>query len=115
MSEKFTPGPWLVQNGTDVFTGLNAKRRDGVESANNDGWHIADCSMGVAFDTDGQERTLLPSEMVANANLISAAPEMYEALDRISRRIQAGTLDEWSWQALVDLAERTLKKARGEA
>ena len=83
MNEKFTPGPWEVQNGTDVFTGLNAKRRDGVASENNDGWHVADCSMGVTFDTDGQERTLKPSEMVANAHLIAAAPDLYEAVKRM--------------------------------
>ena len=121
MSEKFTPGPWWVQNGTDVFTGLNAKRRDGVESANNDGWHIADCSMGVTFDTDGQKRTLLPSEMVANAHLIAAAPEMYEALQAILPYVPISSASEGgavarSWNVIAaDKVRAALKKARGES
>lgn len=100
MSERFTKGEWIigdennqcceVQIGETVCSISRYEKMSGV----------------MVIDRD---------EMLANAHLIAAAPEMYHALDRISRRMQAGTLDEWSWQALVDLAERTLKEARGES
>lgn len=100
MNEKFTPGPWWVEIGEgddDYGTAYVCHKR-------------TECPDTTICAFDGEDKFDAP-----NAHLIAAAPEMYEALDKISRRIQSGTLDEWSWQALVDLAERNLKKARGES
>ena len=74
-----TPGPWIKLNVTDVFTNLGAVRSDGLKADNNDGWQIADCDMGVTFCEDGTF-PLTYEEKEANACLISAAPEMLEAL-----------------------------------
>ncbi len=77
---KFTPGPWFVCNGTDVFTGLGAVNSQGCAASINDGWQIADCSIGVTFTSDGQESHLSMSENMANAALIAAAPDLLEEL-----------------------------------
>lgn len=71
MSEfKGTPGPWVVTNTADIFTGLGAKNSEGIEASRNDGWHVADCDMGG----------LCLEEVASNAQLIAAAPELLEAL-----------------------------------
>lgn len=46
----------------------------------------------------------------ANANLIAAAPEMYEALDKVNK-----WLDECDLDAYFPKLDELLKKARGEA
>lgn len=75
---KFTPAPWTVHNTGDVFTGLGAQNAEGIEAPSNDGWHIADCDMGGL----GLE------ELQANAHLIAAAPDMYEALQQAITSMQ---------------------------
>lgn len=50
----------------------------------------------------------------ANARLMAAAPELFEALDQIQRRIAAGDLDEWSLQSLERIAAEAIEKAKGE-
>lgn len=113
MNEKFTPGPWEVLNSADVFTAQNAKRRDGVASAYNDGWHIADCAMGVTFMPDGQTYVLELQEVIANAHLIAAAPDMYAVLSELE---ESSTY--WSeYDVPIGIPDRimaALKKARGE-
>lgn len=105
MSElKFTPGPWQSVNATDVFTPLAAKTRSGKKAPKDDGWHIADCQ--PAFSD------MPHSEMRANAALIAAAPELYEALENAStmlRRVELESSDEYQ------AAMRVLAKARGES
>jgi len=90
MSEKFTPGPWVRMNVTDVFT-------DGKS-----GQQIADCMPNIAVSIN---------ELAANAALIAAAPELYEAL-------------EWAYRVhgehggplgLGVAMKAALEKARGES
>lgn len=68
---KHTPGPWAITNTADIFTPLGATNAEGIAAVSNDGWHIADCDMGA----------LCLDEVSANARLISAAPDLLEALE----------------------------------
>lgn len=48
-----TPTPWKVRNATDIFSELGADSGDGCVAASNDGWQIADCSVGLTSTADG--------------------------------------------------------------
>lgn len=108
---KHTPGPWL-REGTSVY------------ALQQDGWRKGEPCMvnrfyaQVQFGRAGGELT--PHEEVeANARLISAAPELLEALEwavmsyniGYSKLIR-GQNDEHC--AAVDRLRAALKKARGE-
>lgn len=82
----WTPGPWEVANGSDVFTHLGGRNASGVAAAKNDGWHIADCDMGPSSTEEG-EADIPNVEKLANARLIAAAPTMHEY---IAKRADAG-------------------------
>lgn len=81
----FTPAPWEVLNGTDVFAGLGAPNREGIQTSICDGWHIADCDGINPYDRDMNEVSLSLKEKVANARLIAQAPRMYSALEALSK------------------------------
>jgi hypothetical protein len=71
----------------------------------------------VPFTSDPQHSSVMTSsgegvaevfDSPANARLIAAAPELYEALDTFMR---LGTMDD---QSAIDAARAALAKARGE-
>jgi len=69
MKAKFTPGPWLVQPGfLTVYTMSNGES----------GTTNAVASVCQESTSSGSSQTREDAE--ANANLIAAAPELYEAL-----------------------------------
>lgn len=71
--ERFTPGPWEVCNGIDVYPVGDFEARK----------LIADCdAMNAPVDNHGDhlDTDMTYAECKANARLISAAPDMYEAL-----------------------------------
>lgn len=73
MSEsKFTPGPWLASQTMRVHGAVPSS--DGVDICSADNANI-----GLVYWAESGSR----SETRANANLIAAAPEMYEALKRV--------------------------------
>ena len=90
---KFTPGPWEVR----VWDG--------------DHWPIWRTSIA---EKNGKGHALFISakhapNVPANAHLIAAAPDLYEALcDMVSDR-------ECLSEATIDFAKRALAKARGES
>lgn len=90
MSE-WTPGPWEAVNERDVDTA--------------DGKCIA--IMGVGVD-----------EFEANAHLIAAAPDLYEALEKILREcgdeMSDGYLANFVHSDKASVARAALAKARGE-
>lgn len=107
MSEtKFTKGPWIFVEENigklshDAYHLLHGQPGDG-------GWekplYIAvGCSMGI-------ERELGAGVAEANAHLIAAAPELYEALDEMVERLERNG---WSG-ADIDKANAALARARG--
>ena len=96
---KFTPGPWAVDNRASFC--VNAER---------DGAAGGVCSTGGYYASwrDGEELML---ENQANAHLIAAAPELYEALERMVADYDIGEMTE---TPILDVANAALAKARGE-
>lgn len=83
---KFTPGPWRVRFGNI-----------GHVAAEN-GALVAKC-----------QRLTGLCNLQANAHLIAAAPELYEALERVIKII-----DDSSWCLKLTEERAALAKARGE-
>ena len=77
MNEKFTPGPWFVDADFYVYGGDGRKNQgeyfDGVEFP-----------LVCDAESDSRDRT----ENKANAALIAAAPEMYEALKKLKECLE---------------------------
>ena len=93
-NRKFTPGPWKV--------GLHYNEIIDVDSV---GWS----GMIQASEND----SLFPNQGKANANLIAAAPELFEALQKMIERLE----DRSEYDKCVQLyyeARKAIKKALGE-
>ena len=91
MSEKFTPGPWEIKHGADTWRIAKGKER----------------ITGYAWTKTSR---VINGED-ANAALIAAAPDMYEALIAV--------LNQYETDGFIDIdkyenAEAALAKARGE-
>ncbi len=110
MSEKpmWTPGPWEVRRAKYPVDG---------EFDYAIGAEIDDAQYCIA-EAFGRaaEYQYLPAE--ANAHLIAAAPEMYEALERwlrLATNPQISSETYWrEWPSIRDAADAALAKARGE-
>lgn len=105
--EHFTPGPWIVRHTEDcrVINIYADEKRGGLKI----------CTMHGSMDTVAQD----------NAALISAAPDMYEALkglidifSKLNIEVDKPVLDRTPvWRKLCHIlcsADEALKKARGE-
>jgi len=91
---KFTPGPWRWNKDKSVlFSRLNAAVVDSKE----------DEHVGAVVVVNN-----------ANANLIAAAPELYNALELLVNGFyEVDSLEQW--EMWIDQARAALAKARGEA
>ena len=92
-SNKFTPGPWS----------LDESRHAGCINRLNPFRHIGMVSAYQATKEDKEENR-------ANALLISAAPDLLEALEAVMRAHDLGT---HNFNA-HDLATKAISKARGQ-
>ena len=91
MSEKWTPGPWAV-NGDKIETTYGTLRR----------------RVAIIDDGAGIENP------EANANIISAAPDLYAALSKMcSNALELGYCHMADCNACPSMA--ALRKARGES
>jgi len=99
---KFTPGPWEVEDGGEnyfpaVFIGPHLSYHD--HSGNgfrsrlviNEGPTPRDVKKGTGFGTT-------QGTCIANARLISAAPDMYAALNYVTAMMDYA-LDKFDWGA----------------
>ncbi|WP_157726263.1 hypothetical protein [Xanthomonas citri] len=129
MSEtNWTPGPWAVSDFyTDCSTILDTNGYAHVEAFSTAILQDYQKILGVDHWADSGEasRHVSVDEQAANAHLIAAAPELYEALDSSIIRQLIGEIEDnpsvataglWAlavqWMELRDAA---LAKARGEA
>lgn len=107
---KFTPGPWMAEFDnpfTAVGEGHLIKAADAANSPVALLW--------VGGGTKGKPR------QKANAHLIKASPDMYEALDGIINVLTSGfcmqagfRFGKTTLQESVHIANEALEKARGE-
>lgn len=106
---KFTPGPWLADTRSGCLAVYPLDREmDSPGIGPHDERNIHYSSKGAEYDGD---RWHMDEQSQANAHLIAAAPELYEALDNI--------LELASWEPYMDdaiiKARAALAKARGES
>lgn len=101
MSErKWTPGPWTVRQAYRSIISASPTGYDDAESIEAYGGHLV-CE-SVKWD--------------ANAQLIAAAPDLYEALDYLVSCTQLADDADWSeGDDPLSAARAALAKARGEA
>ena len=99
MSEKWTKGPWEIRK----YKAPYGSRAMAVEILTDE---IIVAKLGVELD----------DECKANAHLIAAAPDLYDALELIYGRLLMSDRDGGSRITAEDgeMAELALKKARGE-
>lgn len=112
--EKFTPGPWILdwKKSPLLFpfiwqeNGFAVAKVCGKPSAK-----LENTTIPVTCLSDYAE----PEKVLANANLIAAAPEMYEFI-RWLRSIngQCAILNKKNLPEIMDRATEILRKARGE-
>lgn len=115
---KHTPGPWEVINSTGVFSALGADSGDGTPADSNDGWNICDCSVGVTA-VDGEYLELGFDVQKSNARLISAAPDLLEALVALTEdsfpRFTGGCVGTFDIRSgAYEKALAAIAKAKGE-
>lgn len=103
--QKFTPGPWTLCRTTD--------------GGKTVAFHVAADPHGslhpVVEYREGKVRA--PEEIEANARLISAAPELYEALKELAAaydNYDGGSISEKRISRAIEAADAALTKARGD-
>lgn len=96
---KWTPGPWFVNHSDDGCP-----------------WGVVQVSDNRQIRPEGRSF----SEAKANAHLVAASPELYEALSAITEMytdmINSGDCGNWNpeYDEEVTEARRVMAKARGE-
>ena len=77
-------------------------------------WHVDGCNINAgstAYLVANQRATA--HQLRANARLIAAAPELLEALTRLLRESEAGSLDERETELTMQEAYRAIRLATG--
>ena len=108
MSEKFTPGPWYADKYGKIW-------RNVPSDLYEYGGKIAG-DMPLALVNRGwYEKDERPYPQQANANLIAAAPDMYEALECACDKYCIGYAGDSLVKCEDCVIQKALCKARGEA
>lgn len=102
--EKWTPGPWTSASGPSSIVGWPVVA--------NTGRAIASVMyLNIKPNADTTERKAFNSESRANARLIAAAPELYEALAQMVEWYGVPDAIAWTSRALEDEAVDVLSRA----
>lgn len=102
---RHTPGPWEIHR--EFVDGQDVHIRAPVVGNRGDYWWIAGMCAGMFLD-----------ETEANARLISAAPDLYEALKRARNQVVAfalDTLDAEQAKAQVAYIDAAIARAEGKS
>lgn len=113
MEKKFTPGPWVIGDENNQ----HAQVCLGDSNCSVDLRRFADYPNCPDMSRD---------EMLANASLIAAAPDLYDALESCLPWLEEQSTDEcadaqeggrpnWKFNGIYNAALAALAKARGEA
>lgn len=96
MSEKHTPGPWLLEDRTVYALNERGQNR---------------------FSASVQDAHAPAYELIANARLMSAAPDLLDALECLKRELILSDVDmgyiESHFRPWLNKAESAVAKARG--
>ena len=112
---KFTPGPWGIdcnQLGKMNHSALIVRDEHPCGNGMPKEYGICVISVRATMDERDVESSDYPELKEADARLIAAAPEMYEALERLARVAAVeltGKRDD-----VLEQAQSALSKARGE-
>ncbi|KMM77055.1 hypothetical protein ACP93_02500 [Xanthomonas sp. NCPPB 1128] len=101
---KWTPGPWALET---VQTTCGSCHKIGSFPSAGARKEVPACVYADNIRIGLDEGSPIAVELLANARLIAAAPDLYEALQRLE---QFGHTD-----ATWDFALRAMAKARGDA
>lgn len=97
----FTPGPWKRRVNSDFLLIVPAGTKDALDI-------ICELGLAPAPDWMAEDRNTVN----ANACLIAAAPDLYEALRAIVN--YEANPDFTKWKGVIERAETALAHARGE-
>ena len=107
MSAQFTPGPWFLVVDKENRPCVATAEPD--ETGYVDGYWIAECVFGVPPADD------IYTSTTANARLIAAAPELLDALQRLSAQCDRMRLLGQSESDAEKNAKAAIAKAEGGA
>jgi hypothetical protein len=93
---KYTPGPWKLNTTGGITWAVDAPPK-----------HVA----MMNFYKDGSERSVDEEESLANAQLISAAPDLLEALELVERAYVGDGIE---MEVAIDACLLVIEKAKGE-
>ncbi len=99
MTEKFTKGPWQATYDSQLQTAIEI-------------YNTEDRVMVAVLPDRGTIEAM--SEIEANANLIAAAPDMYEALECACDKYCIGYAGDSLVKCDDCVIQKALRKARGE-
>lgn len=107
---KWTPGPWVIDPETRVFEVCTIHGLPKDARTDGQGWAYIRSSDTFYLGHDEKE-------VMANAHLIAAAPEMYEALEAMIDRYAPSyhdCIDDGMPECEICDARAAIAKARGE-
>lgn len=109
---KFTPGPWSVGYLGSSIVCVNAKIGGEAKLFDIRGWGYLTGKGHGALGLPDEDAV---SIQAANANLVSAAPELYEALYRLFTDCEiAGLQEQAGFDCWISMSNAALAKDRGE-